>query len=278
MTSGPGDVTGKTREFWDSNPCGSLTSAYPRGTREFFEEVARRRYQEETYIEDFARFQEHAGERMLEIGVGAGSDASRFAAAGARYFAADLSGGSLRMTKDRFALFGLKGGFVNASATELPYATGVFDTVYCHGVLHHIPDARAVCREVARVLKPGGKFFVAVYHKHSLAYYWNILIINGLLKGKIWRKPMPQLIADFTDGEGNPYALLYTRESLTGLLRDCGLQVAGTRTYYVSHNLLFAPFGKYVRRSRLPAFLVSILESLAKRWGWMLTTVAQKPQ
>lgn len=39
---------------------------------------------------------------------------------------------------------------------SLPFASNSFDVVLCRQVLHHARDLRAFCREVARVLKPGG--------------------------------------------------------------------------------------------------------------------------
>jgi ubiquinone/menaquinone biosynthesis C-methylase UbiE len=48
-----------------------------------------------------------------------------------------------------------------ADATALPYEDALFDAVFETGVVHHIPDWRAALREVARVLKPGGRFCFA---------------------------------------------------------------------------------------------------------------------
>ncbi|MBI4669804.1 MAG: methyltransferase domain-containing protein [Elusimicrobia bacterium] len=276
---GPGDGLEKqTRLFWDANPCGSLTSRHARGSREFFEEVTAYRYQEETHIPQFAQFETFAGQRVLEIGVGLGSDSSHFAKAQARFWGLDLSLESLKLTQQRFGLYGLNGSFVSASATAMPLASRAFDAVYCHGVLHHIPDAQAVVKEIARILKPGGVFLAAVYHKHSIAYYWNILFINGLLKGKLLRQTVPQLIAEFTDGTGNPYALLYTRESLKRLLREGGFTIRNLQTYYVNHGLLFAPFGKYFKRQDLPRPITALLEALGRKFGWMLTAKAVKTE
>ena len=38
----------------------------------------------------------------------------------------------------------------------LPFSDNTFDVVYCRAVLHHARDLKALCREVFRVLKPGG--------------------------------------------------------------------------------------------------------------------------
>jgi ubiquinone/menaquinone biosynthesis C-methylase UbiE len=44
-------------------------------------------------------------------------------------------------------------------ATTLPVASATYDAVFDYGILHHVPDWRRVLDEVARVLKPGGRFY-----------------------------------------------------------------------------------------------------------------------
>jgi SAM-dependent methyltransferase len=51
---------------------------------------------------------------------------------------------------------------IRADATRLPCATASFDLVVAYDVLEHIDDDLAVIHEVHRVLKPGGRFLVAV--------------------------------------------------------------------------------------------------------------------
>jgi len=48
--------------------------------------------------------------------------------------------------------------FEIAEAEHLPFEDGQFDIVTCRIAPHHFDDVRAFCREVARVLKPGGRF------------------------------------------------------------------------------------------------------------------------
>lgn len=43
---------------------------------------------------------------------------------------------------------------------NLPYADNVLDAVFDFGVLHHVPDWQGALREITRVLKPGGIFYV----------------------------------------------------------------------------------------------------------------------
>jgi ubiquinone/menaquinone biosynthesis C-methylase UbiE len=47
-----------------------------------------------------------------------------------------------------------------ADLLSLPYPDASMDAVFGFGVLHHIPDWRRGLREVARVLKPGGLYFL----------------------------------------------------------------------------------------------------------------------
>lgn len=52
-----------------------------------------------------------------------------------------------------------------ASALEMPIATGVLDGAYTIGVLHHTPDPEAGVKEANRALKPGGWFGLCVYYR-----------------------------------------------------------------------------------------------------------------
>lgn len=60
------------------------------------------------------------------------------------------------------------GGRVRADLRALPFPSRTFDRIFCIGVLHHLPERDAVLREVARVLRPGGKFVLGVYAPGSL--------------------------------------------------------------------------------------------------------------
>ncbi|MEM1373599.1 MAG: methyltransferase domain-containing protein [Pseudomonadota bacterium] len=51
----------------------------------------------------------------------------------------------------------------------LPYADGAFDHVVCVDVLEHVQDLAQVCREVARVLKPGGLFLFDTINRTPFA-------------------------------------------------------------------------------------------------------------
>jgi SAM-dependent methyltransferase len=155
------------RRHWEADPCGSrLTTAEP-GTVEFFAEVERRRYELEPFIPGFADFERWSGRRVLEVGVGLGSDFVRFARAGARVHGVDLTDAAVDLVRTRLDLEGLDGDVRVADAEALPFADGPFDLVYSWGVLHHTPDTRRAVGEVRRVLAPGGEARIMLYSRRS---------------------------------------------------------------------------------------------------------------
>lgn len=122
---------------------------------------------------------------MLEIGVGLGADHQRFAEAGADLFGVDLTERAVEHTARRLAAFGLASELRVGDAEHLAFADAYFDRVYSWGVLHHTPATRKAIDEVWRVLKPGGRASVMIYHKWSLigAMLW---LRYALVEGRPW--------------------------------------------------------------------------------------------
>ena len=67
-------------------------------------------------------------------------------------------------------------------ATELPYERGSLDVVLCTYVIKHLSDEalRSMLREVRRVLKPGGRFFVSEAAPSQLGFMqaWNLKLLR----------------------------------------------------------------------------------------------------
>lgn len=102
------------------------------------------------------------GETVVDIGCGAGFDtllAARQVAPGGRVLGIDMTEAMIekaRLGAEALALTNveLRKGY----AEDLPVASGVADVVISNGVINLTPDKPAVMHEIARVLRPGGRF------------------------------------------------------------------------------------------------------------------------
>ncbi|HWL36669.1 MAG TPA: methyltransferase domain-containing protein [Frankiaceae bacterium] len=99
------------------------------------------------------------GERVLEVGCGLGADARELAERvlpAGEVVAIDLSKAMVEAARERHDER-LPVTYDVADVTALPYDDASFDVVRIERVLQHVPDAALACREIARVLKPGGR-------------------------------------------------------------------------------------------------------------------------
>jgi SAM-dependent methyltransferase len=164
------------RDFWDARPCNIRHSPKALGTREYFDEVERRKYFVEPHIPAFAEFERWKDRRVLEIGCGIGTDTVSFARAGARVTAVELSEKSADLARQRVEVFGL-GDRVSihvGNAEELPsiVAPQTFDLVYSFGVIHHSPHPRRIVEHVMRYMGPGSELRLMVYTRVSYKLFW----------------------------------------------------------------------------------------------------------
>ena len=113
--------------------------------------------------------------RILEIGCGRGAGACLIQA---EFQPAMLHAFDLDQRMIRLAGRYLKAGYKDkiclyvGDVSTLPYRDGVLDAVFGFGVLHHLPDWRRGLREIARVLKPGGIYFLEEFYP---PFYQNFL-------------------------------------------------------------------------------------------------------
>lgn len=287
----------QVQSFWQGSPCDSWFTDEKQGTPDFYRTLDEHRYQVHPRLHEAAGFEKARGKRVLEIGCGCGSEAERFARAGASYTAVDLTNAAVSITQRRFQLNGLNGCFTQGDAENLPFADGSFDVVYSHGVLHHTPDTPKTIREVHRVLAPGGRALIMLYYQNSFNYQVNLRIVRRLralllkselgikLSRKIWHEPeeelrrhaelvkqdpdayldMQNMLNRNTDGPDNPLSQVFSKESGS----DMFWQFKNVKTEVMFWNPNYLPgIGKLLPKS--------IENWLASRWGWHLWIYADK--
>lgn len=290
-----------SEHFWREYQPGFRFAESARGTKAFFEEVTRQRYELEPHVPDVVRFERWEGARVLELGCGIGTDGAQFAAAGAEYTGVDSSPPALALAVRRFRTEGLIGRFVRGSGTQLPVRDAAFDLVFTHGVIHHISDVGATVRELHRILRPGGVLIVMVYHRHSVNYYFTIMVLRRILAGLLLVPRASGLVARLTgepedilaghrrlllahgahylldrqlflsrntDGPGNPLSRVYSRRELERLLAP-SFQVVDTQVRYL--NLRLYPGGNRLARTQVGRYL-------ERRFGWHLYFEGRKVQ
>ena len=109
--------------------------------------------------------------RVLEIGSGAAQCGRWLSRQGVRVVSTDVSHGMLRESHRIDAAAGSRVPVLQVDARVLPFADESFDVAFsAYGAIPFVPDAQVVHAEVARVLRPGGRWVFSVTHPVRWAF------------------------------------------------------------------------------------------------------------
>jgi SAM-dependent methyltransferase len=192
---------------WEANPCGADTvESGASESLDWFREARRVRYEDYApWLIRATGIREIRGKKVLEIGVGLGSDHYTLAKGGNEMTALDLSREHLRLTTKHLQLEGLQTTTVHGDMENMPFADATFDVVYSFGVLHHTDNMDKAVSEIRRVLRPGGQAVISVYHRDSLYFWVGLMAINGVLRGWLFRYGWKRTLARIEAGAGDDY-------------------------------------------------------------------------
>lgn len=257
----------EVRTYWNAASCGTEHTSQKKYTRAYFDEIEAFRYRVEPEILSFAQFARYKNKKVLEVGVGAGTDFVQWIRGGAQAHGIDLTQEAINNVEQRLAMYHLEAADLQvADAENLPYSDNTFDLSYSWGVIHHSPDTMKCLDELIRVTKPGGTIKVMIYNRHSLfaLYRW---LLAALAKGRPWRSLTDVLFHD-QESKGTK---AYTFKEVRKILRLRPVTLVHLQAPATQHDLLFY-------KSTFFKFCAYVGASLLgwKRCGWFMMIELRK--
>jgi SAM-dependent methyltransferase len=154
------DARTASRRGWDDT-----ADDYQREHGEFLRDVGFTWCPEGLDEADAKLLGEVAGQDVLEVGCGAAQCARWLSSQGARPVGVDLSGRQLQHSRRIDDATGVPVAVAQADGCALPFADGSFDLACsAFGAVPFVADSALLMTEVARVLRPGGRWVFAVNH------------------------------------------------------------------------------------------------------------------
>jgi SAM-dependent methyltransferase len=255
--------TEDVRAYWDShlNLTQFLTDERTTiGSDEFYRvlESAMDRYEYKgPLLERFAR--DSGGQSLLEVGCGLGVELGRLGRLGFRVTGIDLSPKAVALASDYLKRLGVDGEARVQDAEETDFPDGSFDAVYSSGVLQHTPRIERAIAEIHRVLKPGGRILIILYHRHSWFY-----VLQRLSGVRI----------EF-ESDDAPIINTYTRKELRQLFSSFDDLRVTTEYYYPKPTRRRGALPLLFNRGLVPAARL-LPRSLMRNFGWHLVLTGRK--
>ncbi|HEV8725269.1 MAG TPA: methyltransferase domain-containing protein [Candidatus Binatia bacterium] len=176
------------RFYTEDDASSSFGFEWQQHTRTQLDSVNGMRLSEERFYRQTRWKKDLSGEKILEIGSGAGRFTEIALKTGALVFSIDAS----RAVDVNWANNGRAPNLVlcQASLYRLPFPESYFDKVFCFGVLQHTPDVARAFASIAKFTKPGGELAVDVYNRE---FWRNYHAPEYLIRPLTKRIPHPRL-------------------------------------------------------------------------------------
>ncbi|WP_206597544.1 class I SAM-dependent methyltransferase [Polycladidibacter stylochi] len=249
------------KNYWNKRPCNIRHSKEPVGTKEYFDQVEKRKYFVEPHIPAFADFPKWQEKKVLEIGCGIGTDAVNFARNGAQYTGVELSEESLKIAKTRFALYGLDGNLISANAEEIDQSVPCnhFELAYSFGVLHHTPSPERAIAAIHKTLKEDGELRLMLYARNS----WKAAMIDAGLD-----QPEAQF--------GCPIAFTYDQSEVRELLAPYFIITDIRQDHIFPYKVDAYKQHIYEKQDWFQAMPYDVFKALERNLGWHMLIKARK--
>ena len=247
------------KKYWNDRPCNVRHSQKDIGTKEYFDEVSKKKFTAEPHILDFTTFSKWKGKKVLEIGCGLGTIGINFALNGVDYTGVELSDESLELTKKRFDVYGMDGNFYSGNAEQLSSFVPIetYDLVYSFGVIHHSPHPEKILFELERYMNKDSVLKIMLYAKDS---WKNYMIESGL------DRPEAQY--------GCPIANTYTKNDVVDLLEGYDI-ISIEQDHIFPYQIEPYKRGEYIKQPWFESMPSEIFRTLEKNLGWHLLITAK---
>lgn len=223
----------QNRAWWEKNPMrydSGSAIGHTEFTPEFYEEIDRRFFASaERYLPSRQRpfdalipFDTLPSLDVLEIGVGNGSHAALLARHAKSFNGIDLTDYAVRSTTERLRHAGLSGRVQQMDAERMTFPDASFDFIWTWGVIHHSSNTRAILEQMRRVLRPGGKAMVMVYHRSMWDYYVRLGVLRRIRYGWNSAGSLHDIVQLGIDGGLARFYTIPEWESLAGELFTVG--------------------------------------------------------
>jgi SAM-dependent methyltransferase len=183
MTPSTKDLQKKTPSSYELRATAYVDKALPHGSeyekKKLLEDWLHKEGIAQGVLRDFIkRVGDPKGKKVLDVGFGNGVTLSVFATHGAEMSGLEVSPDLLSIGSEVVQEAGNHADLRLYNGTTFPFETNSFDYGYSISVLEHMDDPVSVLKEVSRVLKPGGAFYLAFpnrfYPKETHTGWWGI--------------------------------------------------------------------------------------------------------
>jgi ubiquinone/menaquinone biosynthesis C-methylase UbiE len=257
----------QVQHYWNKQSCGTEVTNKHKFSKNYFDEIENFRYSIEPEIFSFAQFSRYSNKKVLEVGVGAGTDFIQWIRSGAKGYGIDLTPEAIENTKIRLELENLKAAELKISDAEnLPYPNDFFDLVYSWGVIHHSPDTEKCLGEIARVAKSGGRIKIMIYNRRSLFAFY-----RWLIEGFFRARPFQSISKVLWNNQESPGTKAYTKKEAIKMISKFPLKIISIKSTVSAHDLLYY-------KSRKHRIIANIAASILgwNKCGWFMTIELEK--
>lgn len=253
------------KKYWDNQPCNIKHSKKTFLSKDYFDEVRKKKYFVEKHIRKFANFKNYKNKNILEIGCGIGTDAIEFIKNKNNYIGIDYSQKSLNICKARVLKYKLeryKPKFLLDNCENLKKVKKLkisFDLIYSFGVIHHTPNMKKCFNAIYKIANSKTVIKIMLYAKNSYK--------NFLIKDTLYR---------YEAQKGCPVVYTVDDNDLKKLLKNKFKIIEKKQDFIFPYQIKHYKNGHYVKIKHFQYMPRKVFSSLKKNIGEHLLLTLKK--